>query len=444
MAHCIPRNVISWKIVCYFLASAVFIIVMTIIVDRGELDSSIEMEISQVELLQMRQYTYLPETNLSDFQITKRFPKVIEFALNPKIRFGNEETRFVGFTDRTPSHTSSRKVIYLATPYFGEWNAKHYYALHLGDTTFRRYSCPTSECYVTKDSTKVLKADAVLFHLRDLEVYSLPKRRTPEQVWILYSMEPPWLEIQDLRKFKGIFNWTMSYRRGSDVLMRYGFIGRKPSNSKVLWKRQKAGLDDDRAAWLVSNCRTDGNREGYVERLRKVFPVDVYGGCGKESCRPAETHKCYARLEFRYKFYLAFENAVCRDYVTEKLFNALEYDMVPVVFGGANYSHIVPEGSVINAMDFRSPEHLGRYLWKVSKNDTLYRSFFTWKQHYRSYIQPWMCDLCSKLHEKRPVSKQLDLEEWWNEGNSCKRWMNESFEIPKESVFPVYNVTLFM
>ena len=59
----------------------------------------------------------------------------------------------------------------------------------------------------------------------------------------------------------------------------------------------------------------------------------------------------------RYKFYLAFENGNCIDYICEKYWiNSLQNDIVPVVFGGGNYSNsklAVPR-SYINVMDFKS------------------------------------------------------------------------------------------
>ena len=68
------------------------------------------------------------------------------------------------------------------------------------------------------------------------------------------------------------------------------------------------------------------------------------------------------------RFYLAFENSMCDDYVTEKLFDrmaSLERPPVPVVMGGADYSQIVPERSVIDVRDFEGPADLAKYLRTV-------------------------------------------------------------------------------
>lgn len=59
-------------------------------------------------------------------------------------------------------------------------------------------------------------------------------------------------------------------------------------------------------------------------------------------------------LERDYKFYLAFENSVCVDYVTEKFWNALAFNVLPVVLGGADYQHMVPNTSYIDVRNFKS------------------------------------------------------------------------------------------
>lgn len=72
--------------------------------------------------------------------------------------------------------------------------------------------------------------------------------------------------------------------------------------------------------------------------------VDVFGGCGKK-CPPkfedGTSGDCKAILGREYKFYIAFENSVCRDYITEKFFVILRYEIIPVVLGGGIYDHYV-------------------------------------------------------------------------------------------------------
>lgn len=59
-------------------------------------------------------------------------------------------------------------------------------------------------------------------------------------------------------------------------------------------------------------------------------------------------------LDRDYKFYLSFENSICVDYVTEKFWNALLFNTVPIVYGGADYLEIAPKKSFINILDFKS------------------------------------------------------------------------------------------
>ena len=58
----------------------------------------------------------------------------------------------------------------------------------------------------------------------------------------------------------------------------------------------------------------------YALELSKYINVDIYGPCGKFKCAKSESKKCYGKLNTDYKFYLAFENSNCKDYITEKLY----------------------------------------------------------------------------------------------------------------------------
>ena len=55
-------------------------------------------------------------------------------------------------------------------------------------------------------------------------------------------------------------------------------------------------------------------------------------------------------LETNYRFYLSFENSLCKDYVTEKFFKPMKYDVIPIVFNGADFKSYPPPHSAINAL----------------------------------------------------------------------------------------------
>ncbi len=88
-----------------------------------------------------------------------------------------------------------------------------------------------------------------------------------------------------------------------------------------------------------------------MKELQKYIDVDIFGKCGQLKC--SKDKKCYEMIAKNYKFYLAFENSVsfliilllsifsflyylvfpqqlCKDYVTEKFYRTVNYDIIPV------------------------------------------------------------------------------------------------------------------
>ena len=74
--------------------------------------------------------------------------------------------------------------------------------------------------------------------------------------------------------------------------------------------------------------------------------------------------------------------------MTEKYFNILPYTIIPVVLNGADMSTIAPPHSYINAEDFNSTEQLAEFLVTVANNDTLFASYFWWRDYYK--LEVWL------------------------------------------------------
>ena len=112
--------------------------------------------------------------------------------------------------------------------------------------------------------------------------------------------------------------------------------------------------------------------------------------------------------------------------VTEKFFAILELDVVPIVFGAADYRAIAPEHSFINALDFSSPAKLAEYLHFLDENDELYLDYFDWKSHYRvetsmkQMSSHAFCDLCAKLNrEDEPIKIYDSMVPHWSALTQC-------------------------
>ncbi|GFT46529.1 glycoprotein 3-alpha-L-fucosyltransferase A [Nephila pilipes] len=343
------------------------------------------------------------------------------------------EPRKVGFPESMQSskYYKAKKVILVWTLWNGVKNTINYYFLQSRNRTFTRFNCPNPQCVVTFKRKNLPKADAVLFHLTDTDTEDLPPTRHSHQIWILYNMEPPWLvkkqAISQLHNLNNLFNWTMSYRNNSDVVAKYGFT--MPSSGflknktfdDVMTKKSKG------VVWFASDCVTDSRREDYVKEMKKYIDVDVYGKCGDHKCYPAQSNACYEAVIKNYKFYLSFENALCKDYVTEKFFNIFNYDIIPVVMGAADYSFFAPEDSFIDSSHYPRPKMLAEALLKISANETAYIDFLKNKAFFEAYLDPWMCRLCDKLHSINNSSVVKDVKKWFFEDAECKRW-NSTFQ----------------
>lgn len=95
----------------------------------------------------------------------------------------------------------------------------------------------------------------------------------------------------------------------------------KPLSAASFAKRDWSSGKTGQVAWVVSNTYSVRNtRYQYALELAKHIRVDIFGKSTGRQC----DGNC-RDMSRKYKFYLSFENANCRQYITEKLgMNALE------------------------------------------------------------------------------------------------------------------------
>ena len=337
--------------------------------------------------------------------------------------------------------------------------------LGTGKRFFKRNHCQFSDCKLFVNAYLTRKQpidwyDAIVFNINEIDpvvksILKWPineqgetaKRRRSQRFVSFRSEAPTESSIPDFMQKKDLlenfFNWSISYRQDADIQLRYGSI--RPLRHGVEDRRTRNGIRINKqskngssaiVAWMASHCATNSKREDYVRELRKYIDVDVYGKCGDFQCKRTKYYvsspECYDMIESKYKFYLSFENSICTDYVTEKFFRIAQLDsIVPVVYGGADYSRIAPPHSYIDARQFK-PKQLADYLKKLDADDALFEEYLKWKNEYvveagpEKAIQSAFCELCRKLNQESLIKTYTQLTfHWLQPENQCTVHVSE-------------------
>jgi glycoprotein 3-alpha-L-fucosyltransferase len=257
--------------------------------------------------------------------------------------------------DQQSADTPLKKILF--------WNGASGWGVRPGRGIFIKEQCPVSSCAIATNRREGSAADLVVFK----DHFTMPgMERRPDQLWMIFMLESP-LHTQ-LFKHKEVFNWTATYRSDSTVVAPYERW--QYYNDNVRERDQEidyAANKTKKVGWFVSNCGARNGRLEYARNLSKYIQVDIYGSCGDLKC-PRASKDCLALLDTDYKFYLAFENSNCVDYITEKFFvNGLKHNVLPIVMGASReaYERRAPHRSFIHVDDFASPAQLAEYLHRL-------------------------------------------------------------------------------
>jgi alpha-1,3-fucosyltransferase len=365
------------------------------------------------------------------YNLNKTFQITIDNETYPKYTplYNN-----INFNFKCMNNNKKTKVILFWNKWFGDSTFEY----GLGqETPFKENNCPVTNCETTNDRQKLKESDLIVFHMRDSIDY-LPPERYPNQRWVFLLYESP-VHSPDFKIYNNLFNLSATYKLNSDFtsiyLKNYVWIENNIDfNVSNDFSNGKTGF----AAAVISNCGGSSRRLEYIKELQQSIEVKIFGKCGKPCPKSFENGTdCKEIIGNNYKFFFAFENSVCSDYITEKFFDILPFNIIPVVFGGGNYSQFVPKSGYINALDFKSPKKLADYLIFLDKNKTAYNSYFKWKKHVRFFNNgPRMhnlCELCIRLNLDfyNGVKNSVigDLHKFWSTDYDCKSVEGKTFKV---------------
>lgn len=190
---------------------------------------------------------------------------------------------------------------------------------------FEELGCPVTNCELIYDKSRVQESSLVLFHLRN-QIQHFPKQRSFNQRWIHIIYESP-INCHLCDAHENTFNLSATYTKESDFSSIYW------TDSGLYWSLNKQNENIDAfsnktefAATLISSCDVPSSRSEYIKELQNHVSIRLYGKCG-QPCPANED--CREHISRIYKFFLVFENSVCRDYITEKFFDTLRYNIIP-------------------------------------------------------------------------------------------------------------------
>lgn len=285
--------------------------------------------------------------------------------------------------------------------------------------------CDYKNCEFSLDRKLIKNASAIIFCIIHPGMgHSPPVKdadRDPNQVWVVYGLEPPfnyYFSDYASPQWRNTLNWSITYRTDADVQEPYGMLQTRetvqPKDYEQIFRGKKKF-----AIWVVSHCNTQSRREDYVREMQNHVSVDIYGACG------TRFREDIGALVKKYKFFLSFENSMCPDYVSEKVFRYFNHDVIQVVRGGADYDTLLPNDTFINTAKFPDIKTLTEYLTDVGSDQERYISYLRQKDVYKAHTESFtyknsMCNLCRKLNSKNSYrNTYADIRQYIQETRQC-------------------------
>uniref|UniRef100_A0A914LL52 Fucosyltransferase n=1 Tax=Meloidogyne incognita TaxID=6306 RepID=A0A914LL52_MELIC len=229
--------------------------------------------------------------------------------------------------------------------------------------------------YIVYAFSEASASTTILLLHKFCPINSWPQNRRENQNYMMHTVESPTETLLYYDKnllTNKFFNSSATYRVDSSVFMPYDALTKiTPTTPKeYIWNQKEVlakVMNKTKLAFqAISHCNANSSRDPITKRLQELIGLDVVGECYGGRC----SSDCYKRNMENHMFYLALENNICHNYVTEKFWNSLRSLTVPVVFSRPVLKGMdVPSNAFIALDDFKSVNEFSAYL-KALQNDT--------------------------------------------------------------------------
>uniref|UniRef100_A0A0N4ZUY5 Fucosyltransferase n=1 Tax=Parastrongyloides trichosuri TaxID=131310 RepID=A0A0N4ZUY5_PARTI len=300
-------------------------------------------------------------------------------------------------------------------------------------------SCPVFKCEIIFNHRKSFDVDAILFEEEYITnkhrtKFILPRRKNNKVLNVYTSIQSPIPASKNgfKRNYKlpvDYFNLIFSYNSFSDIIFNYGGpwilnekLSKKPFNreDKDIFKYK-----DTPIIWINKNCKKTKGQNYIINNLKSKIKLEQFERCNDT----LEINKTFTKKIYeKYYFYVVMDEAECQEYLTQSYWEAITFNVVPIVTARRIYKNVVPPSSFIAMDDYKNADEMISYLNFLMENKEVYSRYFNYRNKGWMVLQKNddynVCNLCKKLIEhkrKGSYTKFKNINLWIHQYNNCSR-----------------------
>lgn len=251
-------------------------------------------------------------------------------------------------------------------------------------------------------------ADVLWYHIPSLGSSGDLRRHHDKQLLVGMSMESSEYYGQlDSKSFMRAFDIEATYRSCSQVPVYYFDYNAKELprlfNAPRPFASKKTAI-----VYVNSNCAARSGRSDIMRQVMALkssaVPTESWGNCDRNVDAPGSFDK--VELIKGYKFCVAMENSITKDYITEKLWQALEAGCLPIYMGPKNVADFLPmRDAIVNYHEFGSPEALMKEVERLAADQKAYDAKLSWKFKKWEELSPTFLNFTLRTHVHQPHTR---------------------------------------